>query len=126
MEWLTENGEAAVAAFVLAFIALDVVTGFAKAAHNREISSTAMRQGLYHKVGMIGALALAYLCQLATIALDLPEGFNAVYAGVAVYLVLVEVASVLENLCELSPELASSPIAALVGSKPSEGGDADD
>lgn len=90
-----------------AFIVLDIFCGLAQAAKNGEISSTKMRDGLWHKLGFIGAIALASLCEFSENIVDL--GFAIpLCAPVCVFIILTEIVSILENLGKLSPELASS------------------
>ena len=108
------ESDAYMAVACLAFIVGDYATGFFKAACKNDISSTKLREGLYHKLGFIGALVLAYGCQIVTNWGYMPQSFNVVFAGVAVYILIVEAVSIFENLCEISPELAKSPLASLL------------
>lgn len=112
MEILGTDGVAAV--FCLCLIVGDYVTGIVQAIKNKELDSTKMREGLWHKAGFIGAMALGFACQEAVNFGILPDSFNAVFAGVCVYIVTTEAISIFENLCQLSPELAQSPLAALL------------
>lgn len=113
IEAIENNHDAAMAALVLVFILGDIVTGLIKAGKSGCISSTKMREGLFHKMGLIGALVLGYMCEAATIVFDLPDEFTVIYAGIAVYILILEAESMYENLCAVSPELAESPIAQL-------------
>ena len=93
-------------AVTAAFVALDVVFGFAQAAKNNAISSTKMRDGLFHKLGFLGAVVLACLCEYAEGIVDL--GFSVPLAvPVCAFIILTEVVSILENLGKLAPELAA-------------------
>lgn len=112
MDILGSDGIAAV--FCLGFIVCDYLSGMIKAVKNKELDSTEMRLGLWHKAGFIGAMALGYGCQLAVDYGLLPTSFNAVFAGVCVYVIITEAISIFENLCALSPELRDSPLAALL------------
>lgn len=112
MDILGSDGTAAV--FCLGFIVADYLSGVIKAIKNKELDSTKMRLGLWHKVGIIGAMALGYCCQLAVNYDLLPTSFNAVFGGVCVYVIIAEAISIFENLCTLSPELRDSPLAALL------------
>lgn len=100
--------------FCLGFIGADYLSGLLKAIKNKELDSTKMRLGLWHKAGFIGAMALGYGCQLAVNYGLLPSSFNAVFGGVCVYVIITEAISIFENLCTLSPELSDSPLAALL------------
>jgi toxin secretion/phage lysis holin len=112
MEILGSDGIAAV--FCLAFIVGDYLSGVIKAVKNKELDSSKMRLGLWHKAGFIGAMALGYGCQLAVNYELLPTSFNVVFGGVCVYVISTEAISIFENLCGLSPELRDSPLAALL------------
>lgn len=113
------GSDAIAAVFCLGFIVADYLSGVVKAVKNKELESTKMRLGLWHKVGFIGAMALGYACQLAVNYELLPTSFNAVFAGVCVYVIVTEAISIFENLCDLSPELGNSPLAELL--KPKDG-----
>lgn len=121
MEILGSDGTAAV--FCLAFIVADYLSGVIKAVKNKELDSTKMRIGLWHKAGFIGAMALGYGCQLAVNYNLLPTSFNAVFGGVCVYVLITEAISIFENLCALSPELSDSPLAALMKLKENKSDD---
>lgn len=96
----------------LGFICADLASGFLKACMAGNVSSSAMRDGLWHKCGFICCIGLAMLCEFSMQHLDL--GFTApLVMPVCVFVCLTELISVFENICEMSPELASSKIAAL-------------
>lgn len=91
------------------FIGFDLVTGIIKAVANKEMDSTKMRQGLWHKIAFLLAIGLGVLCEIA-----IPyAAFE--YAGVDIsvpvlpfvcgFIILIELTSVLENLGEINPEL---------------------
>ena len=106
-------GDLIAAIVVLVFILFDFITGLIKAYANKNLSSTKMREGLLHKVAFVLVLLLGWLCEFATPILGLPEPFGAIYYGVAVYIVLTEICSIIENLGEMNPELTSSGIISL-------------
>lgn len=121
MNYLDSAGIAAV--FCICFIVGDFLSGVIKAAKNKELSSTKMRIGLYHKAGFIGAMLLGYGCQLAVNYELLPTSFSAVFGGVCMYVIITEAISIFENLCAISPELSDSPLAALLKLKESKNDD---
>lgn len=88
----------------------DVVVGFIVAAINNKISSTKMRQGLLHKVLM---LVLIFACLAIEVALShavaLPYDIPTCEV-VCGYIVVMELASVLENIGRGYPEFANSPL----------------
>lgn len=93
----------------LVLIVFDFLSGIAKAAKNNNISSTIMREGLYHKGAYVGIIILAYMAQWGCAHMDL--GFTIPLVPAAcVYISLTEITSILENLCELNPELKDNPV----------------
>ena len=94
--------------FALAFIVLDVLTGIAKGAASHNLSSTVMRDGFWRKLGIIIVLIIAALVDAAAGAgLDL--GFQVpLFEGVCGYVIVMEALSILENACEINPQLAGS------------------
>lgn len=101
-----------ITAFVLGFIALDLITGFAQAVANKTVNSTKMRDGLWHKYGFILTMILAAMIEWAMQYIDL--GFTLpLFVPVCVFIMLTEIVSIFENICKLSPELASSKLAQL-------------
>lgn len=99
---------------VLLFIVLDVISGFAKAVKNREVSSEKMRLGAWHKSGFLLVIVFAYTCEYALNYVEL--GFQApIVVPVCVFLILTEITSFLENVKELVPELADNKFMGLFG-----------
>lgn len=103
-----------VPAIALAMMALDILFGFAQALKNNCVDSSKMRDGLFHKLGFIGAIVLAYLCEYALVYIDL--GFTApLVVPVCSFIILTEVVSVLENLVLLAPELGNAKFMKIFG-----------
>lgn len=101
-----------IAAFALVFIAMDLLTGFAQAVANKTVNSTKMRGGLWHKCGFVLTMILSALIEWAMQYIDL--GFTLpLFVPVCVFIILTEIVSIFENICELSPELAGSKLAQL-------------
>lgn len=93
----------------LLFVCFDFLTGVIKAIKNKNVSSTIMREGLLHKCAFLLVIILAIMCETAMTHLDL--GFNVpLIAPVCVYIILTEIASILENISEINPELKDSKI----------------
>ena len=85
----------------------DIVFGLLQATKNRCLDSSKMRDGLFHKLGFIGAIVLAYLCEYSIEYIDL--GFTApLVVPVCVFICLTEAVSILENLGKLAPELTTN------------------
>lgn len=72
--------------------AADILTGLIQAGINNCYNSSIMRKGLYRKLGELMCVILAYV---VSVALSLPVNIT---AFVSVYIVIMEVISVLENL----------------------------
>ena len=88
----------------LIFITFDVLTGWLKALITATANSSIMRTGLMRKVGEILAVIFGYVCQyclpMIGVHVDVP------FAGaIATYIVLMETASVIENICAINPNL---------------------
>lgn len=91
---------------------LDVIAGFAGAIKYKDVQSNKLRDGLWHKAGFVGLIALAYVIQYAAVHADLGFEVPSVMA-VCVYVIVTEIVSVFENLCVLNPTLVNSPLGAL-------------
>ena len=89
---------------VLVAIAADIVTGLIAALYKREFASSVMREGLFHKVGEVCAVALLYGMEWAQPIIGIDTGLPLFTAGCG-YLVLMELGSVLENLSKFTPGL---------------------
>ena len=100
--WTEEETWLSVA--VLIFIIIDYITGVINAALKNSISSRKMREGLGHKATYIILLSVCYIIdaiQLNT-ELNLPTKlFPIVSCGI----LLIELTSIIENICEINPEL---------------------
>lgn len=89
----------------LCFIAFDIVTGLLKAIYKGTINSTILREGLFHKISellvVIGSGLLEYGTSYVNLGINLP-----LVESVTVYICLIEIASIIENICEMNPNLA--------------------
>lgn len=105
-------------AIVAGLVALDIVTGFSAAVNRKDVNSSIMRAGLWHKLSYLYAIALGYLVELAIPIFDsipaiqqwgivVPE-FPAV-SVVCVFIALIEIVSVCENLVEINPKMGNLP-----------------
>lgn len=94
-------------AITLIFICLDVITGLIQAIKNKTFDSTKMRVGLWHKCGFILAITLGIVCEWSIGIIDL--GFTIpIQTPVCAFVCLTEIASILENLGEITPELMNN------------------
>lgn len=98
-------------------IVLDVVFGFAGAIKQKDVQSSKLRDGFWHKAGFMGLITLAYVIQYtaqhAELGFDVPS-----VMAVCVYVIVTEVVSVFENLCVLNPNLVDSPLGAIFRKAP--------
>lgn len=89
----------------LVFIVLDILTGWIKALSTGTTNSSIMRVGLYHKLGEVLAIGFGYVCELSFpyvgISLSVP-----LVESIATYIILMEVASIVENITKINPHLA--------------------
>ena len=91
---------------VLIFIAFDVATGWLKAIATGTTDSSIMRQGLFHKLGEILAVMFGYMCEYLFPYMEIEVTIPFAVA-IATYIVLMETASIIENLCIMNPNLAN-------------------
>ena len=99
-----------------AFIAFDFLTGIVKAFSSKAYKSTVMRQGLFHKVGLLLCVVLGYMVDYAQGYLEL--GTTVPVAGaICGYIVMMEICSSLENLCRISPDLMPDKVLGIFGIK---------
>lgn len=85
----------------------DVITGIVQAIKNKELSSSAMHDGLWGKLGLLLLLIFALAVNIASVVVNLGFEIPALEA-VAAYVVLMECISIWENIKKISPEVANS------------------
>lgn len=89
---------------VVALILFDIITGILQALYNHTLDSEVLRKGLFHKLSEILALAFGWGVEFAINYIDI--GFDVpVLTGVATYISIMEIVSILENLCNINPRL---------------------
>ena len=71
--------------------AFDILTGYIQAVINKNVDSKIMREGLLHKCLLIVAIVIGYVVEYAF-------GISAVAQVITVYICIMEVMSILENL----------------------------
>ena len=86
------------------FILLDLITGIIKAFKNKDYSSSVMREGLYHKIGSVIAVAFGTLVDYAQSYLDLGVAVP-MTLSICTYICLMEIGSTIENVSEINPQL---------------------
>ena len=75
----------------------DIITGYLQAVINNNVQSSIMREGLMHKCGMILCLMLGFVVQFAF-------GLTIVSKVIAIYIIIMEVVSIYENLKKMGIE----------------------
>lgn len=75
----------------LIFSGLDILTGYIQAVINKNVDSQVMREGLLHKCLLIVAILIGYVVEYAF-------GIKTVAQVITVYICIMEVMSILENL----------------------------
>ena len=104
-----DRTEIAALVITCVLIVMDYLTGLAKSVVNKDIDSTKMRDGLWHKATYVAVIVLAEIIEHGQEAADM--GFTVpLIVPTCVYIVLTETASILENLSQINPELANSPV----------------
>lgn len=94
----------------LVMMVFDIITGFMAAWKNKNIQSTKMREGVFHKGTLVLLIILAWMCELfvmhvpdlgITIPLVIP---------VCAFIFSMELVSITENAAEINPELKGSKL----------------
>lgn len=109
-----------VLALTALMILLDIVFGFAGAVKTRSVRSSKLRDGLWHKAGFVGLIALAFVIEYAARYADLGFEVPSVLA-VCAYVIVTEIVSAFENLCVLNPGLVYSPLGVVLSLAPKGG-----
>lgn len=115
---------AVIAAFIM--MVMDIVTGFAGAVVTGTISSTKMREGIGHKAMLVLLVVLAVLVQTFSLHIGDMGWTIPLIVPVCVYIVVMEVASVVENCVVAYPDLKDSPIVRLFNRTTDAHGNKDD
>ena len=98
------------------FIVFDYISGLCKAFATKNVDSTIMRQGLWHKFSYVLIVTLAMMIEMGMRYLDFGFEIPLVVPACA-YIVITEVASILENIVEINPSLKDSPVMQLFKQK---------
>ena len=86
------------------FILADILTGLLKAFSTEGYSSAVMRKGLWHKLSEIISILFCILCDETLPRLNIVIPFRLV-DGVTIYIILMEIGSVVENIGIMNPEI---------------------
>lgn len=100
----------------LMFNGMDFLTGFVGAVKNKTLQSSRMRDGLFKKVGFVFCYVLAIMMDKegSLIGLQLPFQITPV---VICYVVTTEIISIIENICQINPDLVPEKLKELFNIK---------
>ena len=106
MQPLRDNSLAQVAFAAFCFLMLlDILLGYAAAVKSKSVKSAKMREGLWHKTGEMGIIAVGdVLDGMLLGGIDMPFSAH-VTTAMIVYLAINEAVSCMENAVKLDPEL---------------------
>lgn len=106
-----DNPQAQVAiCAVLLLIVLDILMGLINAVIHKEYSSTKMREGIAHKAVELLFVLLGIILD-ATIIAGIDLGFSApILVCICIYIIVMEIGSLLENAVKIWPALAEQPL----------------
>lgn len=88
----------------------DIIVGFTGAVVRHDIRSTKMREGIAHKIMILVLIAVAYVLG---VGLGHVSGINAEIPSTEVvcwYVVVMEIASILENISKAWPEFSGTSL----------------
>lgn len=91
------------------FILLDMITGVVKAFKEKNYTSSVMREGLFHKCGSVLCVTFGFLVDYAQNFLDFGVSVP-VALSVCVYICLMEIGSIIENVCSINPQIMPEKI----------------
>ena len=101
---------------ILVLIVVDVIAGMIKAVVQENFKSKEMRTGLLRKSGTILLVGLAYGIQyLSGIVPEVPQSFSLIFDGISMYIILMEIASIIENILIINPDLKAEKIRQFFG-----------
>lgn len=108
-------------AIVAGVIVFDLISGLLKAFATKSISTTVMRQGIYHKSAILLVVLLAIGCEYITDYIDLGFTFDGkLTVGVTSVICLMEIMSILENLAEVNPDIKGTKLMTFFSSSKTE------
>lgn len=94
----------------LVMMLMDILSGFVGAVVRGDVSSTKMREGIGHKALLVIVIIAAVLVQTFTLHIgDMGWSFPLI-VPCCVYIIVMELTSVLENVCEAYPALNSTAL----------------
>lgn len=107
-------------AAALVMMVMDIVTGFAGAVVTHSVSSKKMREGIGHKVMLILTIMLAVLVQIFSTHIGDLGIVVPLILPACIYIIVMEITSVIENITSAYPELKDTPLVKLFNQKDAE------
>ena len=107
----------------LVMMLFDIVSGFVGAVVRGDVSSTKMREGIGHKAMLILLVVLAIFVQTFTLHIGDMGWTVPLITPVCVYIIVMEVASVTENVVDAYPALKDTPLVKLFERLTDDGGE---
>lgn len=100
----------------LIFNFLDFATGLIQGFKSRSINSTKLRDGLFKKIGFVLCYVLSFIIDNYCYMIGFNLGFDTLPVIVS-YVVLTEIVSIVENICEINPDLSVKKLLDLLNIK---------
>ena len=107
----------------LVMMLFDIVSGFVGAVVRGDVSSTKMREGIGHKAMLVLLVVLAIFVQTFTLHIGDMGWTVPLITPVCVYIIVMEVASVTENVVDAYPALKDTPLVKLFERLTDDGGE---
>ena len=91
---------------------VDYVTGVIRAIHQQEVTSQTMKKGLLNKLVYLCIVVVASCFDALGVSetIGLPLDVTALCTSAIIF---IELSSIMENACEVDPDLADSPIGSI-------------
>lgn len=86
------------------FVLLDIISGLIKSIKENDYKSYKMRQGLYHKCGIALCVIFGTLVDFSQKFIDIGVTIP-VATSICTYIILMEVGSIIENICSINPDI---------------------
>lgn len=101
-------------AVVFLLIILDIASGWSAAIATKSIDSSKMRNGLWHKLAYVFAIALAGILEWSFVEYHVNFGVDIpLLVPVCLYIGVTEISSIIENIAIINPDLVGSPVFSL-------------
>lgn len=101
----------------LIMMLMDILSGFIGAVIRNDVQSVKMREGLGHKAMLVLVVFMAVLIQVFSLHIGDMGWSVPLILPCCVYIIVMELASVLENVCDAYPALRDTPLMKLFDRK---------